>query len=141
MKTPFNVTENSLKMIAAVVKAHGNCIIHGDGILFAGPDAEKGSAHHREYNSGVAEINELEPISRAKFFAKYDRNKLPKSIDEVISEFYENEKALMIANSKAPETSDKFNISIEDDEPKKEVVKKATEPEKEVVKKNEVNPQ
>jgi predicted lipid-binding transport protein (Tim44 family) len=101
-------------------------IIHGDGHMFAGASAMEGSDHHKEYNSGVAEINKDEIISRAKFRAIYYKNsELPTTPEDIIQEFYDQQ-AKELQNVTKAEVSTNFAnaITIEDPKPEVKEVKK-----------------
>lgn len=98
--TMFNVRPIHIARIKAHLDAgFEDVTIHGDGQLFAtftGKDGVKvdgkiGSDHHKEFNSGVEEINKDEVISRAKFRVTYRKgDTLPGTPEEVIKDFYDN---------------------------------------------------
>ncbi len=90
--TLFNVQPIHVTRIENYIKAgYSPIIIHGDGSMFAGAMAMEGSDHHKEFNSGVAEINKNEVVSRAKFRAIFEKgNPLPSSVDEIVKAFFDN---------------------------------------------------
>lgn len=101
-------------------------IIHGDGMMFGGEKGklydgktiEEGSDHHREFNSGVAEINKNEIVSRAKFRAIYEKGgELPESPDDIIKEFHINQAKETVNETKA-QTNNGFSNSITIEDPK-----------------------
>jgi hypothetical protein len=125
--TLFNVQPIHVARIKAYINAgHSPIIIHGDGHMFAGKLAQEGSDHHKEFNSGVAEINKDEVISRAKFRAVYKKgDELPTTPEDVIQEFYDNQ-ARELQNITKAEINTGFSNAItisdpelESDEPAK----------------------
>ena len=99
--TMFNVKPIHVVRIKANLDAGCEDVtIHGDGMIFVTftgrdgklVDGKLGSEHHKEFNSGVAEINKDEVIARAKFWARYKRGEeLPTTPEEIIQEFYDNQ--------------------------------------------------
>jgi len=108
--TIFNVKPIHVARIEAYLQAgYDKVIIHGDGAMFCGKTGqlfegktmEEGSDHHREFNSGVAEINKDELVARAKFRAIYKKgDELPKTVEDIIQEFYDNQAREMQASVK-----------------------------------------
>jgi len=117
-ETNFNVQDIHVKRISQYVNQFGNVIIHGDGMMFTGPDAKKGSDYHRQFNAGV-EINKKEAISRAKFRAIYDKSStMPKTPDDVLAEFYSNANKEMQEDTKHDLIVDnRKSILIKDEDP------------------------
>ena len=94
--TLFNVQDVHVSRIAKILESQDIVIIHGDGSMFSGKDAMLGSEHHREFNSGVAEINRNEVISRSKFRAIYKKGDvLPTTPQDIIKEFYNDQARTM----------------------------------------------
>jgi hypothetical protein len=130
--TIFNVKPIHITRIKAILDAgYDTVIIHGDGMMFAGKKdqtfdgktVKDGSDHHKEYNSGVAEINKDEPVSRAKFRAIYKTgDTLPQTPDDVIQEFYDNQNRELQSSTK-PETKEGFRNSITVADPVEEKAK------------------
>jgi hypothetical protein len=127
VNTLFNVQPIHVARIKAYLNAgHEPVIIHGDGMMFAGKASQEGSDHHKEYNSGVAEINKDEIISRAKFRAVYSKSdELPTIPEDVIQSFYDNQ-AKELQNITRAEVNTNFSnaITIEDPKPEVKEVKK-----------------
>jgi hypothetical protein len=126
VNTLFNVQPIHVARIGAYLNAgHEPVIIHGDGHMFAGKSAMEGSDHHKEYNSGVAEINKDEIISRAKFRAIYQKNsELPTTPEDIVQEFYDNQ-AKELQNVTKAEVASNFANAITIEDPKPEVKEKA----------------
>lgn len=119
--TFFNVKDVHIEWIKLLFeKGYDKVIIHGDGSMFAGKLGQKfngltmedGSNHHKEFNSGVSAINENEIVSRIAFRAIYTRDgKLPETANDVIEEFYRNEK-LELQAANRPEVKSVFTNTV-----------------------------
>jgi len=119
-ETYFNVKQIHIARIGAYLKVYDTVIIHGDGHMFAGKNGVlingksfmDGSDHHKEFNSGADSFNKDEIVGRAKFRAIYNRgDELPTTPEEVIQEFYENQKREMQAATR-PELTTGFKNAV-----------------------------
>jgi len=136
--TIFNVRPIHVARIKAYLDAgYDKVIIHGDGMMFCGKTGqtfdgktmEFGSDHHKEFNSGVAEINKNELIARAKFRAIYVKGgELPSTPEEVIQEFYDNQAREMQSATK-PELATNFKNAVTVPDPVQPKVIKASKQE------------
>ena len=114
-ETNFNVKDIHISRIKNYLKNHGTVIIHGDGMMFVGAEAEKGSEHHKEFNSGY-ELNKAEVVSLAKFRAIYKTgDTLPTTPDDVLSEFYANSQREIQEHTKPVVEKAKHNFIIPDE--------------------------
>ena len=135
--TVFNVKPIHISRIKAYLDAGFNpVIIHGDGSMFVSfekadgtkVNGKDGSDHHVEFNSGVAEINKDEKISRAKFRAIYNKgDELPETPTDVVKEFYNNQ-AREMQNQTIQEMSHGFENTVTLPEPVKNEKKQDENP-------------
>ncbi len=119
--TVFNVRPIHVARIKAHIDAgYDTVIIHGDGMMFAGKagqtfdgkTVQDGSDHHREFNSGVSEINKDEVVARSKFRAIYKKgDPLPGTLEDIIQEFYDNQNREM-QNATRPEVKEGFRNAV-----------------------------
>lgn len=120
--TFFNIKEIHLERIKRLFElGNDKVIIHGDGCLFAsklgqkfgesGETIEQGSDYHKEFNSGAPTVNKNELVARAGYRAIYERGKAPKSVDEIIDDFYANEAKEMQAMTK-PENKNHLSNTV-----------------------------
>ena len=119
-ETYFNIKPIHIARIGAYLKVYDTVVIHGDGHMFAGKNGVNingktfmdGSDHHIEFNSGADSFNKDEVVGRAKFRAIYNRgDELPTTPEEVIQEFYENQKREM-QQATRPEMNTGFKNAV-----------------------------
>lgn len=104
MATKFNINEAHVRYVRTLAKQFDLVIIHGDGTIFHSNDdeiqdfidengkriqipvAQKGSNHHKVYNSG---FDDFEATSIAKYSATYHKGEnLPKTPQDIVDAFF-----------------------------------------------------